>query len=395
MTDLPAVTYHNLRSVLLRCGPFDDDHELKAVFVDGRISLWRSELPEATNTAKRVNLTIFYLLERYNTNGQNALVLLLKVLSDQKTCDDSCYGDLLALVKEMEALCDEQRTSEELHSHDEGFRYRTKRLWDEALEKAHDDFDSLKWGTIFKPFIIPLILLTGLAFVVWFLANLGATFNFARDYVWPDTATPTATVTPTPIPTPFPTPTPLPTVSTQEGYGYWLAISEWALSLLSRYWIIILLFIIFPIVVLVFQLNNLRKKNLKERQRFGMAVAERLKKRGVVCEFCFPAWLGNWKRSRVSSALKAYARQHPREVEIGDYRLQRFRDHFLFYHPQMPLKFVVRHPTVLARSKGHSTVNGSESIDLSKLLEDVDPLLITTMLILFFCAIMIYILAFL
>jgi hypothetical protein len=41
MSGMPSELLSRLQATLLRCGPFDSDSALRAVFVDARITPWR------------------------------------------------------------------------------------------------------------------------------------------------------------------------------------------------------------------------------------------------------------------------------------------------------------------------------------------------------------------
>ena len=100
MLEISPHTYTRLRNTLLKCPQFASTAELKALFVDARLSPWRNELPEANQMAARVNLAIDYLADRYTKHQENALVLFLHVLSDQ--FDDAQHFALLDLASELE-----------------------------------------------------------------------------------------------------------------------------------------------------------------------------------------------------------------------------------------------------------------------------------------------------
>ena len=48
----------------------------------------------------RINLTISYLADKYKTSGENALVLLVEVLSESYDHEDERHGRLKALAVE-------------------------------------------------------------------------------------------------------------------------------------------------------------------------------------------------------------------------------------------------------------------------------------------------------
>ncbi|MBN2393976.1 MAG: SIR2 family protein [Anaerolineae bacterium] len=106
MAEAPGISpqlYDKLQTILLRCGPFRSDNALSPLFVDSRISQWRDMLPSRDNPAERVQAVIEKLSERSNAQGENALVLLLRVLRDRTSPGDACYGQLDALADDLAA----------------------------------------------------------------------------------------------------------------------------------------------------------------------------------------------------------------------------------------------------------------------------------------------------
>ena len=95
---ISAQLHKQIQGTLLACGPFASQAALSVIFVDSRISAWQSGLPEANSAASRVTGIIDFLLDRYNTEGENTLVLFLQVLSDQLDERDSCHHQLLQLA---------------------------------------------------------------------------------------------------------------------------------------------------------------------------------------------------------------------------------------------------------------------------------------------------------
>jgi hypothetical protein len=93
--------YRRLQKVLLKCGPFNTDQELRAVFVDKRISSWRDKLPEATDRTKRVNGVIDFLYRQNNEKKEKALVLFLQVLGEQVPIQDICHRQLMEIARKL------------------------------------------------------------------------------------------------------------------------------------------------------------------------------------------------------------------------------------------------------------------------------------------------------
>ena len=90
-----------LRSALLDCGPFSNNAELSAVFVDLRLQAWQSNLPQADSPMARVERVIDMLYGRYAASGENGLVLLLLVLKERVDFRDACHNRLGLLAAEL------------------------------------------------------------------------------------------------------------------------------------------------------------------------------------------------------------------------------------------------------------------------------------------------------
>ncbi len=101
---IPPSIYKRLQTTLLNCGPFSSNEELKNYFVDSRIAQWHDRLHETTTTMRRVQATIDFLSRQHNYRGENALVLLLYVLSDQISLDNHCHYQLIKLSDELRDL---------------------------------------------------------------------------------------------------------------------------------------------------------------------------------------------------------------------------------------------------------------------------------------------------
>jgi len=95
------VKYVTVRDTLLDCEAFESDHQLAALFADGRIHPWRHLVPNAGSPAERVEATIKALYDQFNQAGQNALELLVELLRDIKDPQDRCHQDLADLAEEL------------------------------------------------------------------------------------------------------------------------------------------------------------------------------------------------------------------------------------------------------------------------------------------------------
>lgn len=101
MSAIPAEILSRLYRTLLNCGPFNTDDMLRAVFSDARLNAWYQHLPQAHNPDERIRLTVDFLRDRYNATQENALVLFLRVLSEQTSPNDACHQTLAQLADEL------------------------------------------------------------------------------------------------------------------------------------------------------------------------------------------------------------------------------------------------------------------------------------------------------
>ena len=95
-------TLKQLRKVLIKCGPFNNDDELRSIFVDNRINPWRLFSPQTNNQQQRVDFLIEFLIDKNHKSLGNALVLFLAVLKDTIHEDDSCWGSLESLILQLQ-----------------------------------------------------------------------------------------------------------------------------------------------------------------------------------------------------------------------------------------------------------------------------------------------------
>jgi len=100
---IPSGLLNQIKYVLTRCEPFSSDRDLRAVFVDERLSRWQTALPEARSVDERVKSTIDYLNDKFHSQ-QNALVLLLQTLSDSFHTYDNLHQRLRSLAAELSTL---------------------------------------------------------------------------------------------------------------------------------------------------------------------------------------------------------------------------------------------------------------------------------------------------
>jgi hypothetical protein len=105
VTGIPANMHKRVRETLLDCGPFEKDSQLRAVFAHPKLRPWRHSLPQAGNPADRVDATIAFLVEKHRADTkENALVLLLHVLSERIDPGDECHHRLAALADELQEV---------------------------------------------------------------------------------------------------------------------------------------------------------------------------------------------------------------------------------------------------------------------------------------------------
>ncbi len=91
--------YSQLHTILLNCGSFATDREMKVIFVDKRLSPWQNRLPQADNPTGRVESIIDFLHNQHNDVDENALVLLLRVLHERLDPGDACHQRLVDLER--------------------------------------------------------------------------------------------------------------------------------------------------------------------------------------------------------------------------------------------------------------------------------------------------------
>ena len=105
MSGIPPDLHQQIRTILLDCGPFDDNSQIRDLFTDARISPWRFSLPSRDNIIARVEAFIAFLAGKHRADdGQNALVLLLHVLSERLDENSDCQPRLTAVANDLAAI---------------------------------------------------------------------------------------------------------------------------------------------------------------------------------------------------------------------------------------------------------------------------------------------------
>jgi hypothetical protein len=102
---IPADLRQHLRDVLMNCNEFGSHTQLRTVFSNAdELRPFRNNLPEATDLAARVDMTISYLVDKRRTDGRNALVLFLRVLGEKYEPEDKLHGELVTLGDQLELI---------------------------------------------------------------------------------------------------------------------------------------------------------------------------------------------------------------------------------------------------------------------------------------------------
>ncbi len=104
MPVIPPDLLNRLRDTLARCNALASDRALRDLFVDARLAPWRNCVREdIPDRETRVNALISTLCEQTADNGDNALVICLRVLSENIPAGDALRTDLAALADEIAA----------------------------------------------------------------------------------------------------------------------------------------------------------------------------------------------------------------------------------------------------------------------------------------------------
>ena len=104
MAGIPPQLLNRLRQALLECEQFESDRKLRSVFNSYEpLRPWRSSVPQADSLTSRVDNVIGFLVDKRRGDTQeNALVLLLRSLSNLIDKEDERHQQLADLAVELE-----------------------------------------------------------------------------------------------------------------------------------------------------------------------------------------------------------------------------------------------------------------------------------------------------
>lgn len=98
---IPSGLLRQLAETLKACDEFTTDRDLRAAFVDERLIPWYDRLPAADSIAERVQRVMDALHGEFSAARDNALVLLLRVLSERRSTEDAQHHTLAHLAGEL------------------------------------------------------------------------------------------------------------------------------------------------------------------------------------------------------------------------------------------------------------------------------------------------------
>ena len=127
---IPALIYQELKEALIGCGAFYNDDSLNSIFIDHRLFAWHNKIPQAQNPTQRVEKVIEFLYGQYSNFYGNALVALLKVLSERAEEGDNSRTKLRNLANQLilenivlnKDNCQGNREIQENYSNDYGLQ---------------------------------------------------------------------------------------------------------------------------------------------------------------------------------------------------------------------------------------------------------------------------------
>ena len=107
--DITPTLHKRLCETLRRCDPFGSDEALRSIFISRGLSAWHDSLPDANSPHDRVLKTIDFLRDKYTADQENALVLLLRALSEYMNYNDARHQSLRELADELEGQLRDNR----------------------------------------------------------------------------------------------------------------------------------------------------------------------------------------------------------------------------------------------------------------------------------------------
>ena len=107
--DVTPSLYKRLCETLRRCDPFGSDEALRSIFISRGLSAWHDSLPDANSPHDRALKTIDFLRDKYTADQENALVLLLRALSEYMNYNDARHQSLRELADELEGQLRDNR----------------------------------------------------------------------------------------------------------------------------------------------------------------------------------------------------------------------------------------------------------------------------------------------
>jgi hypothetical protein len=113
MSRLPSELYPLCRNILLKCGEFDSDTSLRAVFITEELYPFRDGLPQAMNREERVDLCLDFLVPRRLDDGRAVLPLFLTILRDKQRQGNILRDQLATLVEVVQSPAEKIAISED------------------------------------------------------------------------------------------------------------------------------------------------------------------------------------------------------------------------------------------------------------------------------------------
>jgi hypothetical protein len=104
MNGVPRTLLIPLQQILAECTEFETDAELRSLFREEKLIVFRNRLPSANNITSRVDLVIDYLVPQGLVTGENALVLLLRTLAERYKPPHHYHTRFINLADQLEWL---------------------------------------------------------------------------------------------------------------------------------------------------------------------------------------------------------------------------------------------------------------------------------------------------